>query len=434
MAIFRDTTGKNHSDRNAGDRQRHHQIIRKTVQGDIADILADESIIGKDKGKIIKVKIRAKKEYRFIYGENNPGVGQGDGEVGPGDIVGQKQQEGEGDQKAGDQPGIDYYESDIVLEDLLDMMFEDLELPLLERKQLREMEVETTVRRKGTRRKGPRNKLRPLATAKQHIRTIKGHALALKQIAEEIAKLRSANKNSEADSLEKKLEEHKREIEALKEKLNAAKGEGWVPIREDDKRYYRSEIKPKKQSNAVVICMMDTSGSMDTTKKYLARSFFFFLYHFIVRRYQNVEIVFVAHHTEAKEVTEEEFFSKGESGGTYISSAYVKALEIIKERYDVSLWNVYAFHCSDGDNSGSDNEKAVSKAKELCEKSNLFGYVEIKPGSSTPGHYGYAESSMIKVFAKLKQTNFHSAIITQKGDVYPAFKKFMEKDRVKEEV
>ena len=111
----------------------------------------------------------------------------------------------------------------------------------------------------------------------------------------------------------------------------------------------------RKESNAVVLCLMDTSGSMDTMKKYLARSFFFLLYQFICTKYRNVEIVFIAHHTEAKEVTEEEFFHKGESGGTFISSAYLKALDIIQARYHPSLWNIYAFHCSDGDNFDSDN-------------------------------------------------------------------------------
>ena len=119
----------------------------------------------------------------------------------------------------------------------------------------------------------------------------------------------------------------------------------------------------KKESNAVVMCIMDTSGSMDTMKKYLARSFFFLLYQFITTRYRNVEIVFIAHHTEASEVTEEEFFHKGESGGTFISSGYLKALEIIQERYHPSLWNIYAFHCSDGDNFDSDNPAALRRPR-----------------------------------------------------------------------
>src|SRR5205814_6324652 len=137
------------------------------------------------------------------------------------------------------------------------------------------------------------------------------------------------------------------------------------PYHEDDLVYRHMVTDVKRESNAVVMCIMDTSGSMDTMKKYLARSFFFLLYRFLWTRYQNVEIVFIAHHTEAREVTEEEFFHKGESGGTFISSGYLKALEIINERYHPALWNVYVFHCSDGDNFESDNESALKAANEL---------------------------------------------------------------------
>ena len=119
----------------------------------------------------------------------------------------------------------------------------------------------------------------------------------------------------------------------------------------------------REESNAVVVCIMDTSGSMDRLKKYLARSFFFLLYQFLCTKYKAVEIVFIAHHTQAKEVTEEEFFHKGESGGTLISSGYKKALDVIQQRYHPDHWNIYAFHCSDGDNFESDNEEAMKAAQ-----------------------------------------------------------------------
>jgi uncharacterized sporulation protein YeaH/YhbH (DUF444 family) len=172
---------------------------------------------------------------------------------------------------------------------------------------------------------------------------------------------------------------------------------------------------------------MDTSGSMDTMKKYLARSFYFLLYQFIATRYRNVEIVFIAHHTEASEVTEEEFFHKGESGGTFISSGYQKGLDIIAERYHPSLWNIYAFHCSDGDNFDSDNPAALKAAEELAELSNLFGYGEIKPLGSR-----YYESSMLNVFRRLQAPNFHTVLIERKEDIWPSFKAFLAKDRFKE--
>jgi len=182
----------------------------------------------------------------------------------------------------------------------------------------------------------------------------------------------------------------------------------------------------RNESNAVVMCIMDTSGSMDTMKKYLARSYFFLLYQFIATKYRSVELVFIAHHTEAREVTEDEFFHKAESGGTFISSGYIKALEIIEERYHPSLWNVYVFHCSDGDNFDSDNPAALRTARQLSDVANLFGYGEIKPLGSR-----YYESSMLNLFRRLDADNFQTVVIERKEDIWPSFRAFLSKDRAK---
>src|SRR2546430_7732854 len=147
------------SDRSAGDRLRHRQKVREAIRNNIADIIAEESIIGKDKNRIIKVPIRGVKEYRFIYGENAPGVGQGgDGEPKPGDVVGQGK-DGKAGHQAGDRPGVDYYETDVSLDQQIHLMFEDLELPDIERKRLRQIEIERQFRQKGFRRKGIRVRL-----------------------------------------------------------------------------------------------------------------------------------------------------------------------------------------------------------------------------------------------------------------------------------
>jgi uncharacterized sporulation protein YeaH/YhbH (DUF444 family) len=173
---------------------------------------------------------------------------------------------------------------------------------------------------------------------------------------------------------------------------------------------------------------MDTSGSMDTVKKYLARSFFFLLYQFVSRRYENVEVIFIAHDIEAKEVTEEEFFTKGEAGGTFVSAGYRKALEVIADRFHPALWNIYAFHCSDGDNFDSDNPTALRTAKELTDVCNLFGYGEIKPLGSR-----YYESSMLNIFRRLEAENFQTVLIERKEDIWPSFKAFLAKDRGKDD-
>ncbi len=374
------------SDRSAGDRLRHRQKVRESIRENIADIIAEESIIGKDREHIIKVPIRGIKEYRFIYGDNAPGVAQGDGDSQRGQVVGKARGRGDGaDEQAGDQPGVDYYETDVTLEEVIDIMFEDLELPDLERKKLREIAAQRMSRRKGYRQVGVRVRLDKRRTVKAKVK----RRLATRHTS-----------NHFRDDRQR------------------------FPFHEDDLTYRHLVTDTKKESNAVVLCVMDTSGSMDTMKKYLARSFFFLLYQFIVTKYRNVEIVFIAHHTEAREVGEDEFFRKGESGGTFISSGYQKALDIIAARYHPSLWNVYAFHCSDGDNFDSDNAAALRCARELADVCNLFGYGEIKPLGSR-----YYESSMLNIFRRLEADNFQTVLIERKEDIWPSFKAFLAKDR-----
>lgn len=389
QTIFRpyDPSSAQRSDRSAGDRLRHRQKVREAIRENITEIIAEESIIGKDRNRIIKVPIRSVKEYRFIYGENVPGVSQGAGEeMQPGQVIGKGQQEGQG-QHAGDQPGVDYYETDVTLEELIDIMFEDLELPYLERKHLMEIEVEQQYRRKGYRKKGIRVRLDKRRTARARV---------------------------------------KRKKATQREGIIAYQSQRF-PFHNDDLTYRHTVSEIRQESNAVVLCIMDTSGSMDTVKKYLARSFFFLLYQFLCTKYQNVEIVFIAHHTEAHEVTEEEFFHKGESGGTFISSGYLKALEIIHQRYFPSLWNIYVFHCSDGDNFESDNSTALQAAQQIAQISNLFGYGEIKPLGS--GYYG---SSMIPFFSQLRMEHFQTVQIQRKEEIWPSFKSFLTKDRARE--
>lgn len=402
-AIFRPFVSPGHkSDRSARDRARHRAKIRDSIRDNIADILAEESIIGKDKDKIIKVPIRSVKEFRFIYGENSPGVAQGNGQTKPGDVVGQAEP-GSPDAagQAGDRPGVDAFETDVTLEELVEIMFEDLQLPELQRKALRRIESDRATKRKGYRKQGIRSRLDKRGTARNRLRRM-------------FATTRSAQNE---------------ENEPPAEPETPTEGETRFPFHDDDMRYHYVTTDDKLQSNAVVICVMDTSGSMGTIKKYLARSFYFLLYQFVRMKYQQVELVFIAHHTEAKEVSENEFFHKVESGGTYISSGYIKALEIIQERYHPSLWNIYAFHCSDGDNFYSDNERALDAARQLCDVCNLFGYGEIKPSGSA-----YYSGSMLEVFNNIDRPNFQAIVIEKKEDLWQGFRAFMMRDSVVREV
>ena len=380
------------SDRSAGDRKRHREKLRRSLKDNIADIIAEESIIGRDRDRIIKVPIKGVKEYRFVFGDNQGGVATGDGGTEQGQVVGQAGKPGQkpGPGPGGGEPGVDYYETEISLDELVDIMFEDLELPDLERKFLKEALSERVAKRLGYRKQGVRAHLDRKRTAKQRIK-------------------RMVATGSEAPP-----------AVPLGEPPPAER----FPFHKRDLTYRRLRQDVREESNAVVLCIMDTSGSMDRMKKYLARSFFFLLYQFIATRYQNVELVFIGHHTLAKEVSEDEFFHKGESGGTMISSGYKKALEIVEERYHPDLWNVYAFHCSDGDNFDSDNPEAMKSAKRLCEVSNLFGYGEIKPMGSH-----YYESSMLDRFKRINERNFHAVLIERREDIWPAFRSFLAKEK-----
>lgn len=471
MSIFSDTSKErsSHSDRSAGDRARHRLKVREAIRKNIGDIVAEESLIGGKGGKIIKVPIQGIKEYSFIYGENIPGVGSGDGQSKPGDVVSHGQQPGDQGGPGGNRPGTDYYETEITLEELTEILFEDLELPDQERQNLRKLPTLSRRKISGYRKKGILARLSRPRSARERVKRLQEIIHSLHNREEELKNmydqlkdfltqsqkiveaLRASGQFAEADRKQKELEKAGQEKQAeinlahqqladlyklqsvlgQKGKLTAEPSaeKKRFPFRQDDLRFKHRRDKPHEESNAVVICIMDTSGSMDTMKKYLARSFFFLLHRFVTTKYTNVELVFIAHDTEAKEVTQEEFFHKGESGGTMISSGYRKALEIIHDRYDPSLWNIYGFHCSDGDNFSSDNEETLRATEEICKIARLFGYGEIKPQK------GLNWSSMSDVLKPVEQNypNFTIVRIANKEDLWDRFKQLLSKAKDQEE-
>ena len=382
-------------DRSVEDRRRHRELVEKSIKENIGSIISDESIIGKGKNKKIKIPIKGLKEYYFKYGRNKQGVISGTGGEGKGQKIPKKSydENGQGEDGAGNEEGEDIYETEITVEEAIHYLFEDISLPYLKHKQFNQIETQYGSKRSGVRDQGARCRLSKKHTVIEKIKREKRMARSLGETG--------------CDS---------NEIER-------------VPFHQDDLKYFYKKPKLKRDSNAVVICIMDTSGSMGQTKKYLARSFYFLLDQFLSIKYINVEIAFIAHTTVAKEVSENDFFHRGESGGTYISSGYEKAIEIIEERYPPSNWNIYTFHCSDGDNWGEDNDKAVELANKLCEISNLFGYGEIKTSS-------YTSTIMSRYLEDITKPNFTAVKISRKEDVWPAFVEMLaiESNGKKEEV
>ena len=392
MAIFRDSADNPlEHDRSVEDRRRHRQLVEKSIKENLGDILSEESIIGESKNKKFKIPIRGIKEYQFVFGRNNKGVATGTGSEKRGDKLGSGSNSGSGkggNKGAGNNAGDDVYETEITLEELMDYIVEDLELPNLDRKKYSEIITESSGKKRGYQRYGINPRLAKKKTVIAKISRKQGKKRAL---------------------LEAGIDE---EIERF-------------PFKEDDLRYHRVKKKPRKESNAVMIFIMDVSGSMDSTKKYLARSLFFVLSRFIRRKYNNIAFEFISHTTVAKVVNEFEFFHKAESGGTYISSGINTALNLIREKYPPEMWNIYPIYASDGDNWSEDNERAMKSVRELCDISNMFGYAELLPST-------YSTTMYYRFNKEINHKNFASVIVKEKKDLWGALKIMLSKE-LKEE-
>ncbi|MCI0659750.1 MAG: sporulation protein YhbH [Acidobacteria bacterium] len=365
------------------DQERHKERIKDAIKKNLGSIVSNEAIILSNGRKTVKVPMRALDEYKFRFDyRKRKHVGQGDGKTKIGDVIARENQQGQGQGagEAGNNPGQDYYEAEVDIDEIAALIFEDLQLPYLEEKSKQAILSKTT-RFTEIRRVGALSNLDKRRTILENIR-------------------RQARDQGEA-------------------KLGK--------IKKEDLRFKSWEEEIKYESNAVVMAMMDISGSMGEFKKYIARSFFFWMVRFLRTKYDNVKIIFISHHTEAKEVSEEQFFTQGESGGTVVSSAYKLALDIIHERYNPRDWNVYPFHFSDGDNYYSDNEDAVKLADVLIDTCNLFGYGEI--GEEGMASYRRSSGALLSIFNdRLKnQDRFIGVRIDDKEDVYPALKQFFGK-------
>jgi len=381
MSIFKEH--KSIADRSASDRRRHKEKIEKAIKEGIHNIVAEESIIGQDGKKKIKIPVRGIKEYRFVYGKGpgSKGVGSAQGkDIRKGQKIKKgKQQQGRGKpDKPGNNKGEEYYDVEITLDELAKYLFEDLNLPDLEKKSSSNV-FAYNIKRKGHRKKGIHARLSKKETLKN--------------------KIRRQKRAEKAGTYDPESEER-------------------FPFHEDDLKYKHVEVKKRPITNACIFFIMDVSGSMNKNKKFLARSFFFLLYQFIRYRYDEVELVFISHTTEASEVSEDDFFKKASTGGTYISSGLQKSLDVISSRYSPNSWNIYAFHCSDGENWGEDNPKALNCMEKLINISQLAGYIQIKdPGSRVWGE------EMAKIFQPLVCDKFKIVNIEGKEAIWREFAK-----------
>jgi len=438
------------SERGKKDAERHRKKIDKAIRDNVKDVIAEESIIGRKKGKKVRVPVKGLKDYRFVHGKNKKsgggGEGEGDGEGAgqgkgkPGDVIGKqpKKGDGQGEGQAGNTPGEDFLETEVDIDYLIEIMFEDLGLPWIEEKTRASQLVPSGWKFETITKKGILPRVHKKRTM---LEAIKRNELYVREIEEETG----CNHDDALKALTQARGDINKAVGIINENKLDISIEPHVIIEDDDLRYNQIEEDYELHSNAVVIAMMDTSGSMTTDKKYLCRSLLFWLTEFLKKVYDHVDIKFVTHTTDAKVVDEETFFHKGESGGTYCWTAIDKALYLIETEYPVEEWNVYCIYVSDGDDFDSD--KTIRYIEELLKrKISMFAYNEVDPGRSEPtstqkNTFGLLWSSgntLIKKikakwnfvckkeegteFCKNEEEHFLLSVITDKSQVYPCLK------------
>lgn len=357
----------------ATDQRRHLEKIKEALKDRLPDLVSEEAIIASDGKHVLRVPIRSLEQYKFRFHPwQGDRVGQDQGDGQPGDILGRLPKSGQGAGQGdvpGEMPGVDYIEAEVTLDDIAGLLFDELGLPYL--------------------------KPKPMATIPEP--TWKFKDISPKGLMGNLDKRRSLRQNLLRNA-----------------RTGPARVGGW---RDSDLRFKTWVEEAQPEDNAVIIAMRDISGSMGDFKKMMARTFAFWMLKFLRTQYRSVEVVFLVHHTQAREVTEEEFFQLGESGGTKVSSVYQLCQEVIQTRYSPDRWNVYPIHFSDGDNwSDADNRRTVDILESLLPHVNVFGYGEIREGGYT--------STLMSAFSRIQHPRFKTVTITQRQDVYPALKTF----------
>ncbi|MDX1251774.1 MAG: YeaH/YhbH family protein [Gammaproteobacteria bacterium] len=413
--IDRRLNGKNKS---AVNRQKFIRRFKSQIKKAVTDAMSDRSITDLDRGEKINIPARDISEPVFGHGPGGrrEGVHPGNTDFISGDRFSRPPGGGggRGGKASNSGEGEDEFSFELSREEFLDLFFEDLELPDLVKTQLAK-QVQFKMVRAGHTSSGVPANLNVVRSMKKsiarRIATQSPYRRRLREAEEELARLLLSE--SETSPRVIALRE---EIERLKARIAA------IPFIDTFDLRYNNRIKqPQPTTQAVMFCLMDVSGSMDEAKKDMAKRFFTLLYLFLTRNYERVELVFIRHHTIAKEVDEEEFFYSRETGGTVVSSALQLMYDIIKERYSTSDWNIYGAQASDGDNWTDDSpvcRDILINAIMPCVQ--YYAYVEITEES----HQGLWREYLT---VKRSCPSFAMQHITGPADIYPVFRKLFQK-------
>ena len=417
LIIDRRQQGKQKS---AVNRQRFLKRFRKHIKEAVSDAVNKRSITDMDRGEEISIPKKDISEPIFHHGRGGKQrrVLPGNKEFVRGDRIDRPKGGGggSGKGKASNQgEGMDEFVFELNQQEFLDFMFEDLELPNLVRKQLRDSDSYKLVKG-GYQKDGIPARLNIV----QSLRGAKARRIALGgAIRREIKALEEALEEiDEADSEERR--ELTDKLDRAQRRLNQ------IPFLDDfDLRYNNMIQQPTPTTSAVMFCLMDVSGSMTQDIKDLAKRFFVLLHMFLKRHYQKTEVVFIRHHTKADEVDEQEFFYSRETGGTVVSSALDLMNTIVRDRYPTDSWNIYAAQASDGENWADDSPKCRDLlVQHLLPLTQYYAYVEISSGR---------EQELWQTYAEIPEKfpdNFAMRRVKGAGDIYPVFRDLFERKSV----
>ncbi|NBD20215.1 DUF444 family protein [Aquabacterium fontiphilum] len=425
--IDRRLAGKNKS---IGNRERFLRRYKTQVREAVQRAINGRSIRDIEKGEDIAIPKKDLSEPTFRHGDGGTRevVHPGNTEYVAGDRIekpqGQGGQGGGGSQASDSGEGEDDFVFTLSKEEFMQVFFEDLALPNLVRTALAEV-PEWKSHRAGFTSDGTPNNLHVVRS----MRGALGRRIALgassrremRELEARLAELRTAEDTGDAAL----VREGAAEIEAIEARLQHLRGKvTGIPYLDPIDLRYRSRVKvPVPTTKAVMFCVMDVSGSMDEQRKELSKRFFILLYLFLTRHYDKIELVFIRHHTQAAEVTEDEFFHATETGGTVVSSALVLLDEIIRARYPTSEWNLYVAQASDGDNWHHDS----SRCREILDNKILplvryFAYVQV----------AQTEQNLWDEYMALADSHRHFAMrkVLEASQIYPVFRELFKKEGV----
>ncbi|MGF1765500.1 YeaH/YhbH family protein [Aliivibrio kagoshimensis] len=415
--IDRRLNGKNKSTVN---RQRFLKRHKQQIKDSISDAVNQRSITDVTSGEDITIPSKDIVEPTFRHGKGGTQqtIHPGNDQFISGDRIERPPQgggQGAGDGKASaDGEGEDEFSFQISKSEYLDLLFDDLALPNMQQNQQNKM-VEWKTFRSGFKSSGVPTNISVVRSLQNSLARRTALTAAKKRALRELEAQLARLKNQEpAQPLVE--EDLKQQVSELKQAIRR------VPFIDSfDLKYKNYERRAQPSSQAVMFCLMDVSGSMDQATKEIAKRFYILLYLFLTRTYKNVEVVFIRHHTQAKEVDEQEFFYSQETGGTIVSSALKLMSEIVEERYPTSEWNIYASQASDGDNWADDSPNC----RELLEKKILpvtryYSYIEITRR---------AHQTLWREYDYLCENyeNFAMENIRSIEDIFPVFRQLFKK-------